>query len=140
MAAPTIEEINVAVQDVVNFMRVTDQFDDFLQEVIKRRLCVQAARESGLEVTDEELQEAADTFRRVRGLHSAPETENWLRNSQLTLEDLEEHLEENVLVYKWKQKLLEESDPKDIQSDPELRKSLTNQLLENWFEESLGGL
>lgn len=60
------------------------------------------AKQQGLSVTDEELQTAADDFRRQRGLHSAAETEKWLEQAGLSLEDFEQMLERQLLREKLK--------------------------------------
>jgi len=58
----------------------------------------QEARQAGLSVTAEDLQAAADAFRRAHGLHTASSTRAWLDGQGLTAGDFESGLEERLLA------------------------------------------
>ena len=60
----------------------------------------QAAGERHLEVTPEELQQAADAFRRARGLHGVVQIQNWLAARSLSLEEWEAGLQADLLARK----------------------------------------
>ena len=60
----------------------------------------QQARNSGLSVSDAELQAAADLFRRQERLHSATATHKWLKEHGLSIADLEADLEKQLLIRK----------------------------------------
>ena len=51
----------------------------------------------GIRISEEELQEAANDFRRRHRLISAQETFDWLADSGLTVEDLERKLEDELI-------------------------------------------
>src|SRR5947208_1663275 len=72
-------------------------------EALAARLVQQEARQAGLSVTAEELQAAADAFRRARGLHTAADTRAWLGGQGLTADDFEAGLEERLLAARLKQ-------------------------------------
>ncbi|MCC7571505.1 hypothetical protein KO465_09350, partial [Candidatus Micrarchaeota archaeon] len=97
-----LDELEVGVQEVMDYTRFTGAFAQNLREVVRRKMTVQAAREKGLEVTDEELQKAADVFRTVNNLTTAEQTTNWLQGRGLDLDTLENYLEANLLIYKFK--------------------------------------
>ncbi|MEM1308052.1 MAG: peptidylprolyl isomerase [Cyanobacteria bacterium P01_H01_bin.153] len=72
-----------------------------LEEAIATRQIIQATAHSlGIQVTPEELQEAADEFRYANQLQSTQATFDWLERHQLTVDDFEEMIQSNVLFAK----------------------------------------
>lgn len=63
------------------------------------------ARRAGLSVTKEELQFAADAFRRRRGLCAAADTHAWLSEQGMSVDDLKTCLEDDLLAAKLRQLL-----------------------------------
>ncbi len=53
---------------------------------------LRSARARGVSVSKEEVQAAADAFRRACGLHRAAETEAWFRSQQISLEQFHDYL------------------------------------------------
>ena len=92
--------------EVLDYMRMTGTFAQVLDEVVKRGMTAQAAKNHGICVSAKELQKAADDFRVGRGLHKASSTKSWLQSNGLSLESFEEYLETNLLISKF-QDLLE---------------------------------
>lgn len=72
-----------------------------LNEALAEQLCVSAARDAGLVVTDDELQQAANDFRHRRGLTSADQTSAWLDRQRLSVADFETVLENDLLIQKF---------------------------------------
>jgi putative peptide maturation system protein len=72
----------------------------FLRDVADTVLIRQAAAQRGITVSDEELQQAADTFRAARGLYEAAATHEWLKANRMTVEDWESRMEESVSARK----------------------------------------
>jgi len=66
------------------------------------------ARKLGIEVTDEELQAGADSFRQAVGLQSAEDTLRWLEKNHMSDEEFELFIEQSVLINKMKSLLLME--------------------------------
>ena len=97
--------IEVAVAEVVDYLRINGDFAPALAEVVKRKVAADAARKSGLKVTAAELQRAADGFRAIRDLLKASDTERWLKANGITVDALESYLETNILVSKFKDHL-----------------------------------
>ncbi len=79
----------------------------FLQALADTALIRQAAAQQGIEVSDEELQAAADQFRTKHELHKAAELLQWLADRHLTLAVWESLLEEKILTNKLRTKLTE---------------------------------
>ena len=73
---------------------------DFLQEAINAAIIRQEAAHHAIEVSDEELQSAADEFRAAHDLYDIAATEAWLAAKRLTFEDWEFFIESNVLRQK----------------------------------------
>jgi len=73
---------------------------EFLQEAIDAAIIRQEAAERAIEVSDEELQSAADEFRATHDLYDVAATEAWLTARRLTFEDWESFIEGNVLRQK----------------------------------------
>jgi putative peptide maturation system protein len=72
----------------------------FMHDAVDASLIRQAAAERGLEVSDEELQRAADDFRMRHELHDVEATESWLAANHLSYEAWEASLEEQALEHK----------------------------------------
>lgn len=132
-----LDEITVGTQDVVNYLRVNGDFAPALRDVVERKMCAQAARESGMDVTDEELQEVFDNFRYSMGLEEADDTKRWLEASGLSLDDLEEHLEENLLMYKWKNHLEEQANKDDYLESETIQDQVREMIYQDWVNEQL---
>lgn len=73
---------------------------DFLQEAINAAIIRQEAARHAIEVSDEELQSAADEFRAAHDLFDVASTEAWLAARRLSFEDWEAFIEGNVLRQK----------------------------------------
>jgi hypothetical protein len=129
----TTKEGSIPVEKVVDYLRCTGGFALALQDVAKRQLAVKAAGEKGLAVSDEELQQASDAWRTVNGLHNASDTNAWLENSGSTIDKFEAYLEDNLLIFKFKQALASEAKIENIFSDPQLKDAAIELLYGNWL-------
>src|SRR4051812_5021965 len=67
-----------------------------VREALAEQLVQEQARLVGLSVTAEELQAAADSFRRAHALHTAAAMRAWLDGRGLTADDFEAGLEERL--------------------------------------------
>jgi hypothetical protein len=75
-----------------------------VREALIRQYLLDQAREAGLSITTEEMQQAANAYRRRAGLHTAADTHAWLAQHGLSADDFEAGLEESLLVAKLRQK------------------------------------
>jgi parvulin-like peptidyl-prolyl isomerase len=88
----TLVNIDDGAIDVAEFLRtlkLNGQFDGLIEQIVRDRLTVHAAKRQGLQVSEAEIQERADQFRRVRGLHRASDTNKYLDAMQITLDEFE---------------------------------------------------
>lgn len=137
METPTIEDVSVNVQEVVSYLRITGDFSPALGEVVERKLTAEAARQDGIEVTDEELQNAFDNFRYAMGLEDAEDTEEWMSSRGVSLDDLEQHIETNILVHKWKDTLEDQVDQSEYLQRGEVQSAIREMIYEDWLDEQL---
>ncbi|RYF14806.1 MAG: peptidylprolyl isomerase [Comamonadaceae bacterium] len=86
----------ISVAELVQNLKLTGQFEGLIEQLVRDRVTVLAARKQGVRVTDEEIQERADQFRRVRGLHRASDTNKYLDALGVGLEEFETFLTEGL--------------------------------------------
>ncbi len=89
----------VSLYDVVRLAKLNGSLT-FIEEGISAALIQQGAQQRGIEVSDEELQQAADNYRTANDLHDAEITEAWLQARRLSYEDWEALLEYQVMERK----------------------------------------
>lgn len=92
-----IDDEVISSEDFIKLLKFTGRFDELMEDIIKDKLTVHAARRQGVEVTPEEVQERADQLRRVRGLHRAVDMNRWLDATGIDLDDFERFITEMLL-------------------------------------------
>ncbi|CAN5458481.1 hypothetical protein BH10PLA2_BH10PLA2_31060 [soil metagenome] len=89
-----------AVELLLKKLHRQGQLAPLIREVHTDQLIRAQARQAGLEVTAQELQRAADSFRRRHGLHTAADTQMWLDKRNLSVDEFEAGLEQDLLASK----------------------------------------
>ena len=135
--AKKINEIEVTVAEVVDYMRITNRFAPSLREVVERKIAVEEAKTRGLKVSTKELQKAADTFRLINDLSTASDTKAWLKSNGIALESLEKYLETNLMIYKLKDKLEKETNKSKFLSTQEVKEVIRDLIYEEWLRSRL---
>lgn len=92
-----IGENPVTLGSVLSRLRISGELHSLVQAAIDHELMQRAATELQIEVSVEALQEKADVFRRVHGLHSAKQTSEWLDNNGLTVDEFQSFLSGTLL-------------------------------------------
>jgi len=95
----TVVKIDDKAIDLTEFVRVlklTGQFESLLEQFVRDRLAVIGARKAGIRVSEAEIQERADQFRRVRGLHRAADTNKYLDAMRVSLEEFEAFITDSL--------------------------------------------
>jgi hypothetical protein len=113
------------------------EFAPALRKVVERKVAEGAAREKGITVSDEELQRGADTMRIALNLHSAQETQEWLDASGLTLDDLEKHIEVNILMNKLKDALYQDADTAVYEKRDEVVDVVRELVFQDWLTKQI---
>lgn len=92
-----IDDEVITTEDFVKLLKFTGQFETLMEDIVKDKLIVHAARKQGVAITPEDIQERADQLRRVRGLHRAVDMNKYLDSTGLTLDDFEQYVTEMIL-------------------------------------------
>ena len=86
----------ITSEDFIKLLKLTGRYDSLMEDILKDKLAVHAAKRQKIPIQPEELQERADQLRRVWGLHRAADTNKWLDAKGLSLEDLERFVTEMI--------------------------------------------
>jgi parvulin-like peptidyl-prolyl isomerase len=104
----TVVKIDGEAIDLTEFVRVlklTGQFDPLLDQFVRDRLASRAARKAGIQLSEAEIQERANQFRRVRGLHRATDTNKYLDAMRISMEEFEAFITDALYREKMMQKV-----------------------------------
>lgn len=104
--ALTVNDEGVSLEDVLRLAKWRSQLE-FIQSATDAALIRQAAADQSIEVSDEELQQAANDFRIAHDLHNAQSTKDWLHAKRLTFADWEQMLEDDTLARKMRDRVTE---------------------------------
>jgi len=96
------------VRLLLNKLHRKGRLASLIREVLADQAIQEHARSASLVVTTEELQKAADSFRRAHGLLTAAATQTWLTGRGLSIEEFEAGLEEDLLAAKVRQQVTSE--------------------------------
>ena len=127
-------QIEVTAAEVSAYARITGRIVPALRDVLQRKVTAQAAGKAGITVSTAELQKAADYFRLAHGFNKARDTEDWLKSKAISIEALEEHLETNLLISKFKNYLVEEASPGKCSELPVGDESAKDKIYRDWVE------
>lgn len=108
-----IDDEVITADDFVKLLKFTGHFDGLMEDVVKDKLTVHAARRQGITLTPEEIQERADQLRRVRGLHRAVDMNRYLDTTGLTLDDFEQLVTEMLLQEKMAEQICNDTAVED---------------------------
>ncbi len=84
-----IDDEIVGVDDFVRTLKLTGQFESLVEQLVRDKITVRAAKKQGIAVSPEEIQERADQFRRILGLHRAADMNNYLDTLGVSLDEFE---------------------------------------------------
>ena len=94
-----IDGVSISLREVLRFAKRGNE-SRFLRNAADNLLIRQAALKAGIDVTDEEIQRAADTFRTKRELYDEKRTERWLARNYLSHTEWEALLEDEIVRLK----------------------------------------
>jgi parvulin-like peptidyl-prolyl isomerase len=84
-----IDDEVIGTDDFVRSLKLTGQFENLVEQLVRDKLTVRAAKKQGIAVSPEEIQERADQFRRVQGLHRAADMNRYLDALKISLDEFE---------------------------------------------------
>ncbi len=102
-----IVRIDDEVVDAGEFMRLlklTGQFESLIEQLVRDKLTVRAAKKHGVVVTADDIQTRADQFRRMRGLHRAADMNHYLDALGVSLDEFEVFITDTL----YQEKMLEQ--------------------------------
>lgn len=80
----------------IRTLKLTGQFEGLVEQLVREKLTVLAAQKQGLPVAPEEIQERADQFRRIQGLHRAADMNHYLDSLGVSLDEFEEFITDGL--------------------------------------------
>lgn len=98
----------ITTDSFIKLLKLTGRFDSLMDEILKEKLTVHAARLAGIEPSAEEIQERADQIRRIRGLHRAVDMNRYLDALNVSLDEFEAFITEHLLYDTMNAKIVNE--------------------------------
>ncbi|MDZ7960229.1 MAG: peptidylprolyl isomerase [Aulosira sp. DedQUE10] len=92
--------LTISSKDILHHVKINCQIPCVLEAIATRQVITDAALEVGIEISHEEIQQAADSLRLVNQLLKAEDTWAWLEKYYLSLDDFEELAQINLLSSK----------------------------------------
>jgi peptidylprolyl isomerase len=99
-----IDDEVIGTDDFIRTLKLTGQFDALIEQLVRDKLTVRAAKKQGVPVTPDEIQERADQFRRVQGLHRAADMNHYLDTLGVSLDEFEEFITDGL----YQEKMMEQ--------------------------------
>ena len=84
-----IDDEVIGTDDFIRTLKLTGQFEGLIEQLVRDRLIVRAAKKLGLALSPDEVQERADQFRRLQGLHRAADMNHYLDALGVSLDEFE---------------------------------------------------
>lgn len=109
MQIARIDDETISAEGLVKWLKLSGSFDGLIEDVISDKLTVHAAKRGGISVAIEEIQERFDQIRRVEGLHRAKDTQEFLHNLGVSLDDFEAYISDTL----YKEKMLDQIQSKE---------------------------
>lgn len=81
----------------IRTLKLTGQFEGLVEQLVRERLTVIAAKRAGLSLQPEDIQERADQFRRIQGLHRAADMNHYLDALGVSLDEFEEFITDGLV-------------------------------------------
>jgi parvulin-like peptidyl-prolyl isomerase len=105
-----IDDEVVDVGEFIRLLKLTGQFESLIEQMVRDKLTVHAAKKHGLTVSADEIQERADQFRRVRGLHRAADMNQYLDTLKVGLDEFETFVTDSLYQEKMLDKVGSEAE------------------------------
>jgi len=100
-----IDDEVISVENFLKILKLTGQFESLIEQLVRDKLTVRAAKKQGIRVSADEIQERADQFRRVRGLHRAADMNKYLNALAVSLDDFEAFITDSLYEEKMMQEV-----------------------------------
>lgn len=84
-----IDDEIIDTDSFIRTLKLSGQFEGLIEQLVREKLTVRAAKKQGLQLAPEEVQERADQFRRSQGLHRAADMNHYLDAFGISLDEFE---------------------------------------------------
>ena len=91
-----IDDEVIGTDDFIRTLKLTGQFEGLIEQLVRDRLTVRAAKKLGLAVEPDDIQERADQFRRLQGLHRAADMNHYLDALGVSLDEFESFITDGL--------------------------------------------
>jgi parvulin-like peptidyl-prolyl isomerase len=81
----------------IRTLKLTGQFEGLVEQLVREKLTVLAARKAGVPVPADEIQQRADQFRRIQGLHRAADMNQYLDALGISLDEFEDFITDGLV-------------------------------------------
>lgn len=100
-----LQTIVITEKDILDRIKLTSKVPEVIEQIIACKIITDTAKDAGIKVETEELQQAADQIRLANKLESVEETWQWLEKHGLSLDDFEKMISDTLLYTKVAQHL-----------------------------------
>jgi len=104
-----IDDEVFSTDDLIKLLKLDGRFENLMEDILRDKLAVRAAKKSGVALSDEEVQEKADQYRRVHGMHRARDTNDYLDALGVSLDDFESFLTDMLYHQKAREQVCTEA-------------------------------
>lgn len=106
------QTMTIPSESIIKYLVFSQKIEPHLKRTVIDREIPALAEDEGVSVTDDQVQEIADGYRKSLGLYDAEETRSFLDQYDLSIEDFSEFCERRALEEQMKQELFDEEDIK----------------------------
>src|SRR5471032_3326421 len=99
-----IDDEVVDADEFIRVLKLTGQFEGLVEQLVRDKLTVSAAKKQRVEVSEGDIQMRADQFRRVRSLHRAADMNRYLDALGVNLDEFEAFITDTL----YQEKMLEQ--------------------------------
>lgn len=114
MIVARIGDESITADAFVKLLKLEGKLDSLLERSLIDKLLVHSAKQNGIQIRPNELQERVDQFRRVNNLHRASDTIEYLSNLGLSVEQFEDFIAEILYREKMRDSIMDEAAVNDF--------------------------
>jgi hypothetical protein len=129
--------IELAVADVVDYLKITGRFAPALRAVVERQITFKAARKAGVRVSVKDVQRGADIFRVGHDLSKASDMKKWLGANGISQDAFEDYIETNLTISRFKDKLLKKTKVNKYLASQSIGASVREMVYRDWLDAAL---
>lgn len=103
-----IDDEVIDTDGFIRTLKLTGQFEGLVEQLVREKLAVHAAKKQGLAIAPADIQERADQFRRTLGLHRAADMNHYLDALGVSLDEFEDFVTDGLYHEKMMERVCSE--------------------------------